>query len=102
MRTSSRYETRLPRTKAAGLVDLNDAPEPGDSIEGLAAGTDIPSVLTDPMGGLGSEGEGGGGGRNPSRADAGAQGASGRDAERRESATISTTQSPKGRLLCRV
>ena len=50
------------RTKAAGLVDLSDAPAPGESIDGLTDGCDIPSVLTSPAGGIGAEGEGGGGG----------------------------------------
>jgi hypothetical protein len=53
------------RTKAAGLVDLNAAPAPGDSIEGLTTGSEIPSVLTSPAGGLGAEGDGGLGGEVP-------------------------------------
>ncbi len=44
------------RVKAAGLVDLANAPAPGDSIDGLVDGGEVPSVLTSPVGGVGAEG----------------------------------------------
>ncbi len=53
------------RAKAAGLVDLSDAPAPGDSLDGLTDGNEVPSVLTSPIGFPGAEGEGGGGGGTP-------------------------------------
>jgi hypothetical protein len=53
------------RAKAAGLVDASDAPAPGDSLNGLTTGTEVPSVLTDPTGLPGAEGDGGGNGGIP-------------------------------------
>lgn len=53
------------KVKAAGLVDLADAPAPGDSVVGLMDGSEVPSVLTSPIGGLGAEGDGGGNGDTP-------------------------------------
>jgi hypothetical protein len=45
------------RVKAAGLVDLADTPTPGDSMDGLVDGDEVPSVLTSPVGGMGAEGD---------------------------------------------
>jgi hypothetical protein len=45
------------RVKAAGLVDLADTPAPGDSMNGLVDGGEVPSVLTSPVGGVGAEGD---------------------------------------------
>jgi len=53
------------KVKAAGLVDLADAPTPGNSMVGLVDGSEVPSVLTAPMGGLGAVGDGGGDGDTP-------------------------------------
>jgi len=53
------------KVKAAGLVDLADAPAPGDSMIGLVDGDEVPSVLTSLVGGLGAEGDAGGDGDTP-------------------------------------
>jgi len=53
------------RAKAAGLVDLSDAPAPGDSLDGLTNGNEVPSVLTSPVGSPGAEGNYGGDGGTP-------------------------------------
>jgi hypothetical protein len=53
------------KVKAAGLVDLADAPAPGDSMVGLVDGDEVPSVLTSPIGGLGAVGDSGGDGDRP-------------------------------------
>jgi hypothetical protein len=45
------------RVKAAGLVDLADTPTPGDLMDGLVDGEEVPSVLTSPVGGMGAEGD---------------------------------------------
>jgi hypothetical protein len=52
------------RVKAAGLVDLADAPTSGDSMDGLTDGDEVPSVLTSPVGG-GADGDAGGDGDVP-------------------------------------
>jgi hypothetical protein len=44
------------RVKAAGLVDLADAPTPGGSMDGLVDGDEVPCVLTSLVGGMGAEG----------------------------------------------
>jgi len=53
------------KVKAAGLVDLADTPSAGDSMDGLLDGGEVPSVLTNPVGGVGAEGDGGAGGDEP-------------------------------------
>jgi hypothetical protein len=53
------------RVKTAGLVDLADTPMPGDSMDGLLDGDEVPSVLTSPVGGVGAEGDTGAGGDIP-------------------------------------
>lgn len=53
------------KVKAAGLVDLADTPTPGDSMDGLLDGDEVPSVLTSPVGGVGAEGDAGAGGDVP-------------------------------------
>ena len=50
------------RVKSAGLVDRSDVPAPGDSMDGLVDGDEVPSVLTSPVGGVGANGDNGAGG----------------------------------------
>jgi hypothetical protein len=45
------------RVKSAGLVDRSDVPAPGDSMNGLVDGDEVPSVLTSPVGGIGEDGD---------------------------------------------
>ena len=47
------------RVKSAGLVDRVDVPAPGDSMDGLVDGDEVPSILTGPVGGIGADGDGG-------------------------------------------
>jgi len=53
------------KVKTAGLVDLADSPTPGDSMDGLLDGDEVPSVLTSPVGGVGAEGDTGADGDVP-------------------------------------
>jgi hypothetical protein len=53
------------RVKAAGLVDRADVPAPGDSMDGLVDGDEVPSVLTSPLGGIGADGDNGADGDVP-------------------------------------
>jgi hypothetical protein len=62
---SFRDKIRKVRVKAAGLVDLADTPTPGDSMEGLLDGDEVPSVLTSPVGGVGTLGDAGADGDVP-------------------------------------
>src|ERR1017187_1354493 len=45
------------RVKSAGLVDRSDVPAPGDSMDGLVNGDEVPSVLTSPVRGIGADGD---------------------------------------------
>jgi len=47
------------RAKSAGLVDRVDVPAPGDSMDGLVDGDEVPSILTSPVGGIGADGDAG-------------------------------------------
>ena len=53
------------RVKSAGLVDRTDAPAPGDSMDGLVDGDEVPSILTSPAGGIGADGDSGANGDVP-------------------------------------
>lgn len=53
------------RVKSAGLVDRTDAPAPGDSMDGLVGGDEVPSILTSPAGGIGADGDSGANGDVP-------------------------------------